>query len=399
MAKLIIHHKRCTGCGVCATACPFGTMEIVGGSASITAGCRMCSVCLKQCPEGAISLEESTVQMTDRTDWNGIMVFGECTAAGIHPVTFELIGKAQELAEAVPQPLFCVLIGPDAVQHAESLRGYGLREVYGFGEARFAGFLAHECADALSEAIEALQPGIVLVGATAIGRSLAPRVATRFQTGLTADCTALEIRPNGDLVQIRPAFGGDIMAQILTPNTRPQMATVRHKVMSPAVSVTSVDTVIHSATVHASPLGGQVLACAPKPDVHSITDAEMLVVAGRGIKNKGDLFLLQELADALGGKLAATRPIIEAGWLPYTHQIGLSGRTVRPRLIIACGVSGAVQFTACMRDSGYIVAINTDSTAPIFNVAHLGLTGDLYQIIPRLMQRLMARKAGDIHGL
>ena len=399
MSKLIIDGARCTGCGACAAACPFGALELTGGAPVVTAACRLCSACLGQCPEGALSLAEGAVCVHPRADWRGILVFGECTDTGIHPVTLELIGKARELSAALPQPVSCVLIGPGAFARKEELSGYGLSTVLAYGEARFEGFLAHQYADALAGAIEALEPGIVLVGATALGRSLAPRVATRFRTGLTADCTALEIRPNGDLVQIRPAFGGDIMAQILTPNTRPQMATVRHKVMAPAVPVVCAPPEMWNMTVPQGDLGGEVLECEIKPPVTSITDAEVLVVAGRGLRSQKDLPLLEALAAALGGQMAGTRPVIEAGWLPYARQIGLSGRTVRPRLIITCGVSGAVQFTACMRDSDCIVAINSDSDAPILKVAHLGIVGDLYQIIPRLIERLADRQAGDSHGL
>ena len=399
MAKLILDRARCTGCGVCAAACPFGAVTLTGATPDITSACRLCALCLKQCPEGALSIEESSAPAVDKTAWRGILVFGECTDTGLHPVTLELIGKARALAEAAAQPVCCVLIGHGAMPYADALSGYGLAEVLVYDDARYAGFLAHTYADALSDAIDALRPGIVLVGATALGRSLAPRVATRFQTGLTADCTALEIRPNGDLVQIRPAFGGDIMAQILTPNTRPQMATVRYKVMTPATWVDGPPPQLRPMPPPEGRLDGTVLDCVPKPAISSIVDAEMLVVAGRGVRSQKDLSLLQSLADALGGRLAGTRPMIEAGWLPYTDQIGLSGRTVRPRLIITCGVSGAVQFTACMRDSNCIVAINTDRAAPIFKVAHLGLVGDLYQMIPRLLTRMEARQAGDIHGL
>ena len=399
MAKLILDRARCTGCGVCAAACPFGAVALTGATPDITAACRLCAICLKQCPQGALSIEASPAPAVDKAAWRGILVFGECTDTGLHPVTFELIGKARALAGVMAQPVCCVLIGHGAMPCADALAGYGLAEVLVYDDARYAGFLAHTYADALADAIDALRPGIVLVGATALGRSLAPRVATRFQTGLTADCTALEIRPNGDLVQIRPAFGGDIMAQILTPNTRPQMATVRYKVMSPAEKIGGPPPGLRLMTPPEGRLGGTVLASAPKPATSSILDAEVLVVAGRGVKSQKDLPLLQSLADALGGRLAGTRPTIEAGWLPYTDQIGLSGRTVRPRLIITCGVSGAVQFTACMRDSDCIVAINQDRTAPIFKVAHLGLVGDLYQILPRLLTQLEARQAGDIHGL
>ena len=410
MAGISINKERCTLCGECIAACPFGAMEKNGDGdcIEINAACKLCKICVKQCPVGAVEVEEAALPAFDKTAWRNALVFVEISAGIIHPVTYELIGKARELMETVHQKVSCVLIGEGAGQCAGALLDYGLDQVLIYDDPKYRYFIADTFADAFEDAICELHPSVVLVGATAVGRSLAPRLSTRFRTGLTADCTALEMKPNGDLVQIRPAFGGDIMAQIITPNTRPQFATVRYKTMDKAtpVSVSGGD-VYSDSSDDSSVSGSKILRCDPpktdgrievyeyllKPIVENISEAEVIVAGGRGLKQKGDYDLIRDLAKALGGQYACTRPLVESGWLPYTRQIGLSGRTVKPRLIITCGISGAVQFTACMKESDLIIAINQDRTAPIFRIAHYGIVGDLYQIVPRLTARIKGEVA------
>lgn len=238
--------------------------------------------------------------------------------------------------------------------------------------------------------IDEVKPSVVLVGATTVGRSLAPRVAARYRTGLTADCTVLDIKENTDLVQIRPAFGGNIMAQIITPNSRPQLATVRYKVMSAPERSKETTGEIVICDVDRDKLFSNidVKSVVAKKKEHSISEADVLVVAGRAIKSEKDMMMIRELAELLGGEVAVTRPLIEAGWEDASKQVGLSGRTVRAKLIITCGVSGAVQFTAGMNNSDYIFAINNDDKAPIFKVAHYGIVGDVYEIVPKLIQKI-----------
>jgi electron transfer flavoprotein alpha subunit len=223
-------------------------------------------------------------------------------------------------------------------------------------------------------------------------------MAARLRTGLTADCTVLDIMENTDLIQIRPAFGGNIMAQIVTPHHRPQMATVRYKVMEAPPRGEQPSGRIQACSISGEQLDSnmRILSVKPKEKVKSIEQAEVLVVAGRGVKSKEDLTLLKTLAELLGGELACTRPLAEAGWMDGRRQIGLSGRTVRPKLVIACGVSGAVQFSAGMKSAETIIAVNKDGNAPIFSVAHIGLVGDLYEIIPRLTEKL--RQGGEVCG-
>jgi electron transfer flavoprotein alpha subunit len=259
--------------------------------------------------------------------------------------------------------------------------------VYDYEPLRY--FRIEPYATAFEDFINKVKPSTILVGGTTIGRSLAPRVAARFKTGLTADCTMLDMQPNTDLDQIRPAFGGNIMAHIRTPNSRPQFATVRYKIFNPLPACIPADNKkVTKCTLDPAKLTSKikVIKSDSKKVEKGIEESEVIVVAGRGIKKPEDLGMVKELAQLLGGQFATTRPLIEAGWADARNQIGLSGRTVKPKLIITCGVSGSIQFKAGMQNSDTIVAINTDPQAPIFAVAHYALIGDLYKIVPKLIQ-------------
>jgi len=382
MAGIVWNQKACTLCGLCVEQCPFKAIEIKDGRIEIGAGCRMCRICVKNCPEKALSLEDKPKTGVDKSAWKGILVFGEVEDGALHPVTLELIGKARELS-AGRQPVYAVLASEDE-KLAHELTWYGVEKVLVYSHKELAHFICELYANMLEDAIARLKPAVVLVGATPLGRSLAPRTATRLKTGLTADCTRLELRENSDLVQIRPAFGGNIMAQIVTPNTRPQFATVRYKVMEAAKRLDAPAGEVVSCALPEEKLisRASVVKAEAKPAAADISQADVLVVGGRGLKKKEDLALLENLAEKLGGQLAVTRPLVEAGWADQARQIGLSGRTVRPRLIMTFGVSGAIQFAAGMNGSETIVAVNTDPEAPIFSIAHVGVVGDLYEVLP-----------------
>ncbi len=397
MARLLIDHDRCNRCGLCVDACPFAALtmedEVIVGD-----GCQLCRICIEECPQGATAIRGELEDKQDTSSYQGVMIVAETIGGRIHPVTYELIGKGSELAAAAKQEVSCLLIGHNLGTQAEKLLSYGLDWVYLCDHPALAHFRIEPYTACLAAAVDKAKPSTVLVGATPIGRSLAPRAAVRLRTGLTADCTMLEVRPDGELVQIRPAFGGNIMAQIVTRHHRPQMATVRYRVMEPArpgpprgkvISLDLPDSQLASAI--------QVLEVTPKPQEESITDAKVIVAGGRGLKRKQDLELLRTLARSLGGQIASTRPLVEMGWVEHNRQIGLSGRTVRPQLLIACGISGAVQFAAGIGGCQTVVAINKDPQAPIFNVAHYGFVGDLYEIIPRLLTHL--GKGGGIDAL
>ena len=395
MATLHFEQKKCTLCGQCVEKCPFGALEIKDNKIEINASCKMCKICVKNCPEGAVSLVEDEEKKTvDKDAWKGIMVFVEQEATGIHPVALELIGKAKELAAKVNHPVYAVFAGgEEAESQAEELLRYGVDKVFVYAHSELKNFRGDVYTNVMEDCIRRVRPSVVLVGATSLGRSLAPACATRFRTGLTADCTVLDIKENTDLVQIRPAFGGNIMAQIITTNTRPQFATVRYKVMDVAERGKPGGEIIHCpVTEDMLQSGLEVIGTEIIERTKGIEEEDVLVVGGRGLKKQEDLDMLRELAEVLGGQVATTRPLVEKGWNDVTRQIGLSGRTVKPKLIITCGVSGAVQFAAGMDGSECIVAINTDPEAPIFKVANYCITKDLYTVVPKLIEELKAHR-------
>lgn len=397
MGKLIIHQEKIGNAAALAKICPFGALEEHDGKVEISAACKMCKLCVKKGPEGAIEfVEHDTAKpAVDKSNWRGIAVYVDHVDGDIHPVTYELIGKARELAQAINQPVYALFMGSGIADKSEELLHYGVDEVHVYDNSELARFRIETYTSVFEDFINKVKPAAILIGATTIGRQLAPRVAARMRTGLTADCTVLQINENADLVQIRPAFGGNIMAQILTPNNRPQMATVRYKVMTAPERSNKKRGTIKLCDIEPEKLKSsvEVLDVVPKKPETFIEASDVLVVAGRGVKKAEDLDLLRGLAELLGGQLAGTRPIIEAGWLDAKRQVGLSGRTVRPKLIITCGVSGAIQFVAGMEHSEMIVAINKDEKAPIFKVANIGLVGDLYEIIPVLIQQIKEERA------
>ena len=385
---VVINRKKCDSCAECVKVCPFDAIEIDGGHPVINAACKVCGLCLKACCCGAIMLIDNAREEADKDAWRGILVFAETAGGKLHPVVRELAGKAIELAGKTDGYEVCaVLISDDAGSLAEELLTYGFNKVFVYRHEAYRWFRADTFASAFSDAIDHMRPSIVLTGATSIGRSLAPRVSTRFRTGLTADCTGLDIENGTDLVQTRPAFGGNIMAQIITPRSRPQFATVRYKVMDEAPIVEPAGEIITrpvSAPMIRS--GIEVVSVDDKPPSDNISDADVLVVGGKGLKSQEDLEMVKKLAAKLGGQYAVTRPLVEAGWAPQIRQVGLSGRTVKPKLLMTFGVSGAVQFTAAMRDSECIFAVNRDAGAPIMDIAHYGIVGDLYEILPGLLE-------------
>ena len=385
---------KCSLCGICVEKCPFGALTIEGSGIEVGESCRMCGLCVRNCPEKAIRFEQKA-KSVDKDLWKHFLIYVEQELGEIHPVTFELIGEARKMAAKVGYEVNCVIVGGAGTrENAEKLLPYGVDHVYIYEDEGFEGFRADCYTDAVADCIAAKKPSSVLIGATALGRSLAPRLSTRFHTGLTADCTSLDIRPNTDMIQIRPAFGGNIMAQIGITRSRPQFATVRYKVMDKAKKISDPKGQLEVCSVNAEMSNSRIriLSSEVIKKEKSIEEEDILVVAGRGVRNEKDLEMCRELAHALGGQLAFTRPMVENGFGDTAHQIGLSGRTVRPKLIITCGVSGAIQFTSCMNAAECIVAINNDPQAQIFGVAHYCIVDDLYEIVPKLTELVKNRK-------
>lgn len=369
--------------------CPFNAIESQNDKIVINSACKMCKICINQMPEIYEFVEGKKI-ILNKDEWKGIVVYVDHVEGNIHPVTYELIGKAKQLAKKINHPVYCLFIGSDIREKADDLLHYGVDEVFVYDEKELYDFRIEPYTAVFEDFINNVKPTIILVGGTTIGRSLAPRVAARFRTGLTADCTILDVKENTDLDQIRPAFGGNIMAHIHTPKHRPQFATVRYKIFDAPEKIENKSGKISVCEIEKEKLKSviKVLEIKKKDKVKSIEEAEIIVVAGNGVKQESDLILIQKLADKLGGMVATTRPLIEAGWTDAKNQIGLSGRTVKPKLIITCGVSGSIQFVAGMNNSENIFAINSDPNAQIFKVANYGIVGDLYEILPELIDSL-----------
>lgn len=395
MKMLRFEPEKCTLCGECIEKCPFAAISMGKNGIELNENCRMCGACVRACSAQALHFEQKSGG-EDKLEWKGILVYAEQERGEIHPVVYELIGEARKLAKTVNFKVYAVMVGPEGTRaNANKLLEYGVDEVFVYEDAAFEGFRADVYTNVVADCISGLKPSVVLVGGTSLGRSLAPRLSTRFHTGLTADCTKLEMKKNTDLVQIRPAFGGNIMAQIIIDRSRPQFATVRYKVMDRAEKVAEPKGKVRPCLVTNQMRQSkiEVLSAEVLEHVKSIEEEDILIVAGRGAEKAVDQ--LKELAELMGGQLAFTRPMVEAGYGDTAHQIGLSGRTVKPKVIMTFGVSGAIQFTACMNGSECIVAVNSDPEAPIFKLAHVCVKEDLYQVIPELIEEYKARKAGE----
>ncbi len=390
---LKIDHDKCIVCGICESSCAFGAISIEDDLLVVNEACTLCGACVDSCEVGALEIEqaESMVQ-DDFDDWSGIMVFAECRHGMIAPVTYELLGIGRKLADTRGVSVSVVLPGDGVMQFADSLISGGADTVYLADHPNLAQFREDVFANVLQQVIRVYKPEVVLAGATAIGRSVIPYVATAVNAGLTADCTRLEIRESdGMLLQTRPAFGGNIMATIECPNTRPQMATVRPKVMAPAEpdpsrkgEIVNID-LVDSATTSIIEIIDSVIS---EDDMVNIQEVEALVAGGRGLESEKGFALVKKLAEELGGSVAASRAAVDSGWIPYPHQVGQTGKTVCPKIYIACGISGAVQHAVGMQSADTVVAINRDKNAPIFDIATYGIVGDLYEVIPLLIKRI-----------
>ena len=300
--------NKCVLCGVCVEKCPFGALTIEGNGIVVGDACRMCGLCVRNCPEKAIRFEQKAKSF-DKDKWKNFLIYVEQERGEIHPVTFELIGEARKMAVKVGYQVNCVIVGGKGTkENAEKLLPYGVDNVYVYEHEGFEGFRADCYTDAVADCIAANKPSSVLIGATALGRSLAPRLSTRFHTGLTADCTTLDIRSNTDMIQIRPAFGGNIMAQIGITKSRPQFATVRYKVMDKAEKVKNPHGQVVVCPVNEKMADSRIKILSSRiiDKVKSLEEEDVLVVAGRGVRNEKDVEMCRELADALGGQLAFT---------------------------------------------------------------------------------------------
>ena len=394
---LRIDLETCIGCGVCEEECTFGAIEVIDGVAVVNEKCTLCGSCVDSCEAGALSIEkkEKTVQ-ADLAEWSGIMVFAEYRHGKVVPVSFELLGIGRQLADQQKVPLSAVLLGSGLGDAAKDLVAYGADKVYQVDNPALEYFTDEVYSNILEDLALEQKPEVVLAGATAIGRSFIPSVATALATGLTADCTQLAIREgDGVLLQTRPAFGGNIMATIECPHTRPQMATVRPRVMKAAEYDPDRSGEIIDYQPQPERLQSRVKVLhnvLEEPDQVNITEGETIVAGGRGLDNEKGFELIKQLADAMGGAVGASRAAVDSEWIAYPHQVGQTGKTVNPKLYIACGISGAIQHVVGMQSSETIVAINRDPDAPIFDVATYGIVGDLFEVVPKLIEKIKERR-------
>ena len=395
MGNLVINHNMVTAekAENLVKICPFGAISYNDGKLDISSACKMCKMCVKK-GEGVIEFKEEVKETVDKSLWKGILVYVDHFGDKIHRVTYELIGKAKELAKVTGHPVYALVIGNNLGEGINKLLHYGVDKVFVYDNPEFEDFRVEPYTAAFCDFIEKEKPSSILIGATNLGRQLAPRVAARCKAGLTADCTVLEMKENTDLVQIRPAFGGNIMAQIISPDTRPQFCTVRYKVFSEpkASDVASGEIVKMEIAKEKLVSAIEIISSKDKPKDIDISESDVIVAIGRGAMGENMRKMAQELADLLGGIVACSRPLVESNMFDAKRQIGLSGRTVKPKFIICLGISGAVQFSAGMKSSDCIVAINTDKNAPIFDVAHYQLVGDVNEIVPHLIEKIKEAK-------
>ncbi|MHA2088643.1 MAG: FAD-binding protein [Promethearchaeota archaeon] len=396
--------ENCTGCKICEATCPYGAIIVEAESkkAKVLDNCTLCGSCINVCRYKALSIKRLMIPLEDLKRFKGIIIWGELENKNgqlkFNKVVYELLGKALELNEKLNQKISVVILGlPGISTLIDDLFDYGADIVYLCEHELLKDYSIDGYTTVLTSIIIDKKPSIVLYGATIKGRELAPRIAARLNLGLTADCTELSINKEKQLIQTRPAFGGNIMASILSPYTRPQMATVRPntfskiKLLQPKKSnIENIKVKLEKQSIRTKIIED----FSSKKELINIEDADILISVGRGIGSKENIKLIHELAQELKGTVSSSRALVELGWTKHPIQVGQSGKTVSPKVYIALGISGAIQHLVGMQTSDIIIAINRDPEAPIFKVADFGIVGDLFEIIPQFLK--LIRKSKEI---
>lgn len=427
--KVRLIEGKCIACGArCQMVCPADAIEMNDKDEPIIdiTKCTTCMKCVKTCPAGALERfytpeeekliaelkkqstspsEETIKEEVDEKElalkkilasYKGVWVYVEHFEGQAAKVSWELVGAASELAKELNVDVSVIIIGHNIEHLCQEAFNYGAQNAYLIDDPVFQHYRTKPYLKAVCYLVKKYKPEIVLMGATGLGRDLAGAVATELQAGLTADCTGLSIDENRNLLQTRPAFGGNIMATIICDRTRPQMATVRPHVMAlPKYTSNKTGKIIREdIELNKSDLITRIVEIISTRDAEDvdIAGAEFIVSGGRGMLAKENFAILQELANELGGIVGSSRSAVDAGWMPYERQVGQTGKTVRPKIYIACGISGAIQHLVGMQGSDVIIAINRDKDAPIFEVATYGIVGDLFQVVPALTKQIRALK-------
>ena len=396
MARVWVDTELCNGCKLCIKKCPYGAVELRDGKAFILDTCTACGSCIEVCKFKAILSDIEPRKIPDFSDRKGVWVFAEQREGIISRVSLELLSKARELAAELNEEVSAILLGYNVSDLIDILIEHGADNVFVAEHELLKDYSTIPYTNVIEGLINQYKPNIFLLGATHIGRDLAPRISRRIGAGLTADCTELSIDPEERLLlQTRPAFGGNVMATIVSRYSRPQMATVRPGVMELKKERSSKGEVIrYEVSLNKQDMGCKILERVKEEKKGvDLTDAKCIVAGGRGVGDREGFKKIEELARFLGAEVAGTRVAVEEGWIGADRQVGQTGQSVRPELYIACGISGAIQHRAGIMNARYIVAINTDPRAPIFQVADWGIVGDLHEVIPEMIQQLKERKA------
>lgn len=397
--EIKVNKETCNGCSLCKKVCLYDAIEIVDGKAIVNENCVFCGACIEVCKLNSIEITGLVEEKKDFSDYSGVCVYLEANGDRITDVGFELVSEGKKLAGHLGVKLSAVAIGSGIEKSALGVFQYGLDKLYLIDNPVFSDNLDDIFAKALAQVITRYKPEIFLAGATWFGRTLIPKVAAILKTGLTADCTGLEIdKEKKILLQTRPTFGGNILATIITRNARPQMATVRPHVMEKKKIEEGKGNYkdrIEYIDIDESNFKTKYKLLGTEKELNeniNITDYDAVVSGGRGLGGSEKFSMLKELADLMGGVVGASRAAVDSGWISYPHQVGQTGKTVNPKLYIACGISGAIQHLAGMQTSDIIIAINKDPGAPIFKVANYGIVGDIFEVVPMLIKRLRDEK-------
>ena len=397
--KIKINKKMCTGCKLCARCCPFDAIEFQNKYPIFNENCNLCGLCVNECTTGAISIPKK-IPEKDLSSYHGILSFIELTNGDIRASGLEILSAARKLADTIRESCSVLLIGTKADAFQKILWEYGADLIYSVENDRLQNYSTEHYTDIVGDIAAKYKPSIVLFGATKIGRDLAPRVAARLNTGLTADCTDLQIDEKGHLLQVRPTYGGNILAQIITPNHRPQIATVRPNVMKKIKLRSSNESkdIIHRISVKLKDKKGNlriIKEIKQFSPFSNLEEADYIISGGIGLGSPEKFKILQYLINILSKKvgenriaLGASRAAVDAGWISHHHQVGQTGKTVSPKLYIACGISGQVQHLMGMRDAEKVIAINRDRNAPIFSIADIGIVGDVHEVVPKLSSQI-----------